>query len=76
MTMKISDLADKYEKLLKSQRLHQNLISMLQAIIRQRKGEGSMDDIQSFEDVITRESTLIGSIKQEIEEIEDKIKQY
>ncbi|MEE8358273.1 MAG: response regulator [Candidatus Hydrothermarchaeales archaeon] len=69
-------LADRYEKLLKSQRLHQNLISMLQAILRQRKGEGSMDDIQSFEDVITSESTLIGSIKQEIEEIEDKIKQH
>lgn len=70
------NLADRYEKLLKSQRLHQNLISMLQAILRQRKGDGSMDDIQSFEDVITSESKLIGSIKQEIVGIEDKIKQH
>ncbi len=69
-------LADRYEKLLKSQRLHQNLISMLQAILRHRKRDGSMDDIQSFEDVITSESKLIGSIKQEIGEIEDKIKQH
>ncbi|MFQ5888036.1 MAG: PleD family two-component system response regulator [Candidatus Hydrothermarchaeales archaeon] len=69
------DLADRYEKLLKANKLHRNLKTALQNVLRQRKEDGSMDDIQSFEDVIISETKLIESYREEIKEIEDKIKQ-
>ncbi|MFQ5975065.1 MAG: PleD family two-component system response regulator [Candidatus Hydrothermarchaeales archaeon] len=70
------DLAERYEKLLKAERLHQNLKTSLENILRQRKEDGSMDDIQSFEDVIISELKLIDSYRKERKEIEDKIKQH
>ena len=68
-------LAERYEQLIKTDRLHGNALKMLENILRERKMDGSLDDIQSFEDVIVSESRLIENYKKEIKEIEGKIKQ-
>ncbi|MFQ6136749.1 MAG: response regulator [Candidatus Hydrothermarchaeales archaeon] len=68
------DLALEYEKIVRAERLHQNLLTMVQNVLIQRKEDGSMDDIQSFEDVIRSESKLIESYKERRREIEGMVK--
>ncbi len=64
--------AEEYDGLSRQLILHKNFLSIFESILKQRKEDGSMDDIQSFEDVIRSESMLIGSylkMKDEIEEL-------
>jgi CheY-like chemotaxis protein len=67
-----SKKAEEYDRLSHQLIRHKNFLSVFESILKQRKEDGSMDDIQSFEDVIRSESLLIGSylkMKDEIEEL-------
>jgi len=71
------DVAEEYERVAKAEMIHTNLLSLLNDIFEERKKDGSLDDIQSFEDVIKSEIDLIDSYKskrKEIEKILDSLK--
>ncbi len=63
-------LADELEHVSRLLILHKNFLSFFKSVLRQRKEDGSMDDIQSFEDVISSESVLINSYEKRLKEIE------
>jgi CheY-like chemotaxis protein len=69
-----SKKAEKYDGLSRQLILHKNFLSVFESILRQRKEDGSMDDIQSFEDVIRSESLLIDDYLKMKDEIEEQIK--
>jgi CheY-like chemotaxis protein len=69
-----SKKAEKYDGLSRQLILHKNFLSVFESVLKQRKEDGSMDDIQSFEDVIRSESVLIGSYLKSKEEIEKLVK--
>ncbi|RMF89335.1 MAG: response regulator [Methanobacteriota archaeon] len=68
-------VADEYEALTRQIILHQNFLSLFKEVLRQRKEDGSMDDIQSFEDVIKSESMLIEGYMARKREIEKLIEE-
>jgi CheY-like chemotaxis protein len=65
--------AEEYGEVSRLVILHNNFLSLLGGIVKQRKEDGSMDDIQSFEDVIRSESKLIDSYVKRKEELESVI---
>ena len=69
-----SEKAEEYAEVSRQLLLHKNFLSVFESILKQRKEDGSMDDIQSFEDVIRSESMLIGSYMERKQEIEALIK--
>ena len=68
------DMAEEYENAVKAEMIHTNLLSLLRDIFDERKKDGSLDDIQSFEDVINSEGALIESYKNKRIEIEKLLK--
>ncbi|MFQ5887743.1 MAG: response regulator [Candidatus Hydrothermarchaeales archaeon] len=68
------EIAEEYDKLSRRTVLHKNFLSFFESILKQRKEDGSLDDIQSFEDVIKSESMLIDSYTKRKKEIEDLIR--
>lgn len=68
------EIAEEYDKLSRLTVLHKNFLSFFESILKQRKEDGSLDDIQSFEDVIKSESMLIDSYMKRKKEIEDLIR--
>jgi len=69
-----SEVAEEYERVSKQLVLHRNFLSLFRSILRERKEDGSMDDIQSFEDVVRSESMLIKSYEDRKRELERLMK--
>ena len=63
-------LAEEYDYVSHLLILHKNFLSIFENIFNQRKADGSLDDIQSFLDVIRSESKLIDSYVKRKEEFE------
>jgi CheY-like chemotaxis protein len=67
------ELSEEYDELARKMVLHQNFLSFFENILKKRKEDGSMDDIQSFEDVVKSESMLIDSYINRKNELEGYI---
>jgi CheY-like chemotaxis protein len=62
--------AGEYDSLSRKLILHKNFLSILKGVVKDRKEDGTMDDILSFEDVLKSELKLIDSCRQKKRELE------